>query len=446
LPVNKAQAAALASGAQDDVTGVDAAVAAQAAAGPGKAPAAAPTSAKPTATPDPKVMALQQELIKKGAKIKADGIMGPQTQAAQKQFGSVGADGRATASADPRVADMQKTVPPAVQASLDAVEKILTKYKVESVNHIDDFDYMTESEIRSFIMKNVKFLSEADQISFVRMVVTEAPGSALVPSSGGALTAPAASGGLPYTPFRDVSPVQAPGMMDKLKSFGAGAVKALKNPKAAALGLAAAGIGAIAMNWDKLKQMVMGNPSLSEADKAELLKHMAVLGQYLKDPKMAEQLPGEMQERIKKVAGRVEKLTGGAPAAPAAPAATSVPGAAAQAGMDKVKNPSMAAPAAGGKTTTTQSNQSVSGTMKMGKPDGPIQFNGKTVNPGDPEYAAASQALIASKEKMQQYKRPAVVPSTAPVSQGASNADKADFEGVQSEDDAILERIRSLRF
>ena len=40
----------------------------------------------------------------------------------------------------------------------------------------------------------------------------------------------------------------------------------------------------------------------------------------------------------------------------------------------------------------------------MGKPDGPIEFNGKTVNLGDPEYAAASQALIASKQKMQQYR------------------------------------------
>jgi hypothetical protein len=42
---------------------------------------------KPVAKPDPAVLKLQQELIAKGAKIKADGIMGPATQAAQKQFG-----------------------------------------------------------------------------------------------------------------------------------------------------------------------------------------------------------------------------------------------------------------------------------------------------------------------------------------------------------------------
>ena len=85
-----AQAAAdkaMAPGAQDDVTGVDAAVAAQAAA------PAAPTQAASPAAPakgksDPKVMAMQQELIKKGAKIKADGIMGPATQNAMRTYGS----------------------------------------------------------------------------------------------------------------------------------------------------------------------------------------------------------------------------------------------------------------------------------------------------------------------------------------------------------------------
>jgi hypothetical protein len=45
-----------------------------------------PTTA--TTKVDPKVLQLQKDLIAKGAKIKADGIMGPQTQAAQKQFGA----------------------------------------------------------------------------------------------------------------------------------------------------------------------------------------------------------------------------------------------------------------------------------------------------------------------------------------------------------------------
>lgn len=43
--------------------------------------------AAPKAGSDPKVLQLQKSLIAKGAKIAADGIMGPQTQTAMKQFG-----------------------------------------------------------------------------------------------------------------------------------------------------------------------------------------------------------------------------------------------------------------------------------------------------------------------------------------------------------------------
>ena len=126
--VNAAQTAALASGAQDDVTGVDKAVAANAAR-PATATAAAPTGgtaaspAKPKPTPDPKVMAMQQELIKKGAKIKADGILGPATAAAQKQFGAPGTDlsGRMTAATDPRVVG-GKAASPAKPAPYNAAK------------------------------------------------------------------------------------------------------------------------------------------------------------------------------------------------------------------------------------------------------------------------------------------------------------------------------------
>jgi len=49
--------------------------------------AAMNAAGKPAAKSDPNVIKLQQDLIAKGAKIKADGIMGPATQAAQAQFG-----------------------------------------------------------------------------------------------------------------------------------------------------------------------------------------------------------------------------------------------------------------------------------------------------------------------------------------------------------------------
>ena len=94
-----------------------------------------------------------------------------------------------------------------------------------------------------------------------------------------------------------------------------------------------------------------------------------------------------------------------------------------------------AAPAtapSGTTTTRTSSNTSVSGTMKMGKPDGPITFNGKTVNPGDPDYEAASQALIAQSGRIQQARqnmRPGAAKSapTGGVTQGASQELDRDF-------------------
>lgn len=53
----------------------------------GAAPAAAGTTKPAGGKPDPAIMKQQQDLIAKGAKIKADGIMGPATQAAITQFG-----------------------------------------------------------------------------------------------------------------------------------------------------------------------------------------------------------------------------------------------------------------------------------------------------------------------------------------------------------------------
>jgi predicted chitinase len=47
----------------------------------------------------------------------------------------------------------------------------------------------------------------------------------------------------------------------------------------------------------------------------------------------------------------------------------------------------------------------VSGNLAMGKPSGPIEYNGKTVKPGDPTYADASKALVASMEKIDSAKR-----------------------------------------
>lgn len=96
--------------------------------------------------------------------------------------------------------------------------------------------------------------------------------------------------------------------------------------------------------------------------------------------------------------------------------------------------PAAPTPAATG-TTSTSSNTSVQGTMKMGKPDGPITFNGTVVNPGDPRYAAASQALIQAQGRAQNFRsrndqnvEKNLAASGAPVQQGASQARDRDFE------------------
>ena len=80
---------------------------------------------------DPNVMALQQKLIAAGAKIKADGIMGPATRAAQAQFPNVTTqtDAEKAVAADINSADKTPATPtpapapaaPAAPAGMQAV-------------------------------------------------------------------------------------------------------------------------------------------------------------------------------------------------------------------------------------------------------------------------------------------------------------------------------------
>jgi len=81
-------------------------------------------AAKPAAKSDPAVLKQQQDLIAKGAKIKADGIMGPATQAAIKQFsaapaasGTVAAAGGGRGFVSPTAADTAATVAAAKPAA-----------------------------------------------------------------------------------------------------------------------------------------------------------------------------------------------------------------------------------------------------------------------------------------------------------------------------------------
>lgn len=62
----------------------------------------------------------------------------------------------------------------------------------------------------------------------------------------------------------------------------------------------------------------------------------------------------------------------------------------------------------------------VSGNMSMGKPSGPIEYNGQTVKPEDRNYAEASNALIASTKKFDEAKQRALE-ARAGISQESRN-------------------------
>jgi hypothetical protein len=72
---------------------------------------------KPAAKSNPAVLKQQQELIAKGAKIKADGIMGPATQAAIKQFAAAPAAGAGRGFVSPTAADTKAAVAAAKPAA-----------------------------------------------------------------------------------------------------------------------------------------------------------------------------------------------------------------------------------------------------------------------------------------------------------------------------------------
>jgi hypothetical protein len=213
-------------------------------------------------------------------------------------------------------------------ASLGAMEKILTKYKVESVTSLSDFDIMTESEIKSYVMKNLGGLDGSDQMQFMQAMLTEAPlalpgpGGNRLPAISGA---PAGNPNVIDVDARDVTP--KPGMMDKMKTFG----KKVFNKgvgKVAAVGAAIAAGGYAAVQ--SISKM-LSDPAIQmdPADKAEFEKHLAVIGTYTKDPEAGAALPKDVQQRLAALNQRLTKIAGkvqAAPAAPAAPIAKGVPG------------------------------------------------------------------------------------------------------------------------
>jgi hypothetical protein len=206
-------------------------------------------------------------------------------------------------------------------------------------------------------------------------------------------------------------------------------------------------------------------PSMDPADQELIKKHMAVILQYQKNTDMMAQLPPELKTRLEGALKGLDKIAAtadtdtdtatsvGASVGSAAAKAKQVAGSAVDSTVDAgnkfaagvkqgFNNQQAASPSASKNTSTsTQSKQSVDGTLRMGKPDGPITFNGKVINPGDPAYPEAAAALIKAQGDARDRSR--TRPSSGPISSGAPDVDRSTFEDVKSEDDEILKRIRS---
>ena len=386
---------------------------------PAGAPGAAPAAgAKTPAAAGGNVLNVQKQLAALGIDPgPADGKMGDKTIAGIKAFEKMAGKpetGKLTPEFEKLLAQgAQIKSQSNLVASLGAMEKILTKYKVESVTSVSDLDIMTESEIRSYVMKNLGRLDGSEQMQFMQAMLSEAP-ERIDPSwsNGGALV-PAKPGGISTNvtdvPYRDVTPTK-PGIGSKIADFGRKVLnKGVGKVAAAGAAIAAGGYAA----YQGLAKL-LADPAIqmSPADKAEFEKHLAVIGTYTKDAEAGAALPKDVQQRLSALNQRLTKIAGKVQGAPAAPGA---------------------APAQGG-TTNTTTNTSVQGELKMGKPSGPITFNGKVVQPGAPEYAAASAALIKAQGGARDFRsrndknvEKNLSTSGAPVSQGAANADRRDF-------------------
>jgi peptidoglycan hydrolase-like protein with peptidoglycan-binding domain len=291
------------------------------------AQAPADAGQKKVAGADPAIQKVQEQLKALGVDPgPIDGKMGPKTIAGIKAFEKMAGKpetGKVTPELSTLLADGKNVVARSqLTQSLTAIEAIVTKYKISESVTEEDVLAMTEEEAKAFVMKNIKYFSEAEQIAITRDYLSEAPVPAL-PGPGGKLPAlpgsPAGNPNVIDVPFRDVTPKP---------SWGQRALGAIKtagnflNPRRAVVAAAAAlGLGGL---W---KAFSGGDIEMDPKDLAELQKHLKVLDQYGQDPAIKAGLPADVQKRLDVVIGKLGKLksakaTGAEqPAAPAKPAA-----------------------------------------------------------------------------------------------------------------------------
>ena len=195
--------------------------------------------------------------------------------------------------------------------SVDGIEKILTKYKFEDIALDNNVDIMTESELRSFVFKNMHLLSESEQMAVRRDMINEIVGTA-------------AAAALAYKYGKSIAAKAAKATPAVAKAGEEAATTASKAGKYAwntaktGLGLATAYGAYTVGRWtqmasdlnNSLEQLSTKDDGsyLSDADKAELEQHAAVLEKYLKTPEDAAKLPPEIQQRLAAINTRMKKL------------------------------------------------------------------------------------------------------------------------------------------
>jgi hypothetical protein len=215
--------------------------------------------------------------------------------------------------------------------SVDGIEKILTKYQFEDVELANNVDIMTESELRSFVLKNMHLLTESEQMAVRRDMMTEAPAwlaktaQKLAPkfkagwdaaqaqanaAKAAAQTAAAAKAATPTGTVAGSAGSAAKKAWDTTKSVANTAFKATLATTAAAATFTGVQLYNMAKDANDSAEELMSddNSYLSDADKAELGQHAAVLEKYLKTPEDAAKLPPEIQQRLAAINTRMKNL------------------------------------------------------------------------------------------------------------------------------------------
>ena len=311
--------------------------------------------AKPAAAgADPKVKAVQEKLVALGfqvGKTGADGKMGPATIGAIKAFEKFAGKtptGKITPELEQLLAsgEQVKSNNEVVKA-LTALEALVKKHsktpQTQSVD-VSDIDSMTESELRSFVLSNLKHFTLSEQMTVMSLVLTEAP----LPSTAdaafnrfgvnppGVLPTQAQAAAARYP--ANTTPA-APGALDKLKTFGknlVGRMTGVKPGSPAPAGTAAVKAGAKAtgklalrlvpgLGWGLLAFDIIGAVSdtlkdsgIPDADKQAITQNLEIIKKFSADKDAASSMPADIQKRITDVLKAAETL---GPAPAAAPAA-----------------------------------------------------------------------------------------------------------------------------